>query len=411
MIEILSNNHFEKIMDLFDSAKQSIRIVSPFLTKSMTDKLCRVVADQHISCTFITRLYIEDLVAKANSIEALSDMLSAGLDVLAVKGLHAKLYIFDDSSAVVGSANFTSSGFKSNIELSLLIQDEPELLQEIIAYFDSFSTKVASHPEAHLSNSVLEDAQKRYLAHWSEKKSSGIIRSGKMYGASLDKKSAFSSTSDLTKELDDARKDNDLIFSLFRETEKQEQIHFPQTIWMKLSGAADDRLQPDEPLPMSCVDLNGKKIYVSNYPFKVQSIKDGDEIYMAALTTDLKGRNQPVIVGRGHLRSFDDSNYILPKWVEEYPWMDRYPWYAVINDCKIVDASVNKGIPMDSVWEALGSDTYLSSFGRSEDIASVAKKHYQKAHIRLSGNAKVFIDKRLDSFFEQYGCIDYISDE
>lgn len=411
MIEILSNNHFERIMDLFDGAKHSIRIISPFLTKSMTDRLCKAVLEQNISCRFITRLYIEDLIAKANSLEAIADMISAGIEVLAVKGLHSKLYIFDDSSAVIGSANFTSSGFKSNIELSLLIQDEPVLLHEILEYYGSFERTVTSFPEAHITEAIIADAHKRYMAHWREKKGTGVSRSGKMYGAALDKKSAFVSTTELTKELDNARKDNDLIFSLFRETEKQEQILFSHTIWMKLSGVADDRLQPGEPLPMSCVDLEGKKVYVSNYPFKVQSIKDDDEIYMAALTTDLKGRNQPVIVGRGHLRAFKDSNFVLPKWMIDYPWMDRYPWYAVIKDCKVIDTSVNNGIPMDTIWQALGSDTYMASFGRNEDISSVAKKHYQKAHIRLSGNAKVYIDERLDALFKQYGAVDYQSEE
>ena len=48
------------------------------------------------------------------------------------------------------------------------------------------------------------------------------------------------------------------------------------------------------------------------------------------------------------------------------------------------------------VWEALGSDTYIASFGRNEDIPSVGRKHYQKAHIRLSGNAKEFTDHQFD---------------
>lgn len=66
-------------------------------------------------------------------------------------------------------------------------------------------------------------------------------------------------------------------------------------------------------------------------------------------------------------------------------------------------------IPLDEVWDALGSDTYLASFGRHESIPAVSRKHYQKAHIRLSGNAKQYIDKRLDTLFEQFGAIHYIS--
>ena len=64
---------------------------------------------------------------------------------------------------------------------------------------------------------------------------------------------------------------------------------------------------------------------------------------------------------------------------------------------------------MDEIWDALGSDTYISSFGRNEDIAAVGRKHYQKAHIRLSGNAKDLIDKKFDALKKKYGVIIYNS--
>ena len=54
--------------------------------------------------------------------------------------------------------------------------------------------------------------------------------------------------------------------------------------------------------------MNNGIWYLSNYPFKVHSVKDNDEIYFAALTTDVKGKNQPVIVGRGHLVGFTEEN-------------------------------------------------------------------------------------------------------
>lgn len=59
------------------------------------------------------------------------------------------------------------------------------------------------------------------------------------------------------------------------------------------------------------VSMNNGIWYLSNYPFKVHSVKDNDEIYFAALTTDVKGKNQPVIVGRGHLVGFTEENYVI----------------------------------------------------------------------------------------------------
>lgn len=75
----------------------------------------------------------------------------------------------------------------------------------------------------------------------------------------------------------------------------------------------------------------------------------------------------------------------------------------------IFDSEVCNGIPMNVIWDELGSDTYISSFGKNENIAQVAIKHHQKAHIRLRGNAKEYIDNKLEHLFEKYGSLMYES--
>ena len=42
MIELLTNNHLDKILDLFDGVQKEVKIISPFLTMSMAEKLCEV---------------------------------------------------------------------------------------------------------------------------------------------------------------------------------------------------------------------------------------------------------------------------------------------------------------------------------------------------------------------------------
>ena len=46
-----------------------------------------------------------------------------------------KLYLIDDDIGILGSANFTESGLNSNVELSLYIENEPELLKLLHDYF------------------------------------------------------------------------------------------------------------------------------------------------------------------------------------------------------------------------------------------------------------------------------------
>lgn len=409
MIELLTNNHFDKILDLFDSTAEEIKIISPFLTMSMAERLCDVVNKRQIKCKFITRFYLEDMIAKANSLDALEMLMNNGIAVYIVKKLHTKLYLFDKGYAILGSANFTNGGFKSNIELSLLLSEEAQIMKELQIYFDNMAETLKTAKNGTLTAAMIAEARKSYASLFSSKKGSGITRSTLIYGASLNKFSDLTSSKDIWDELGRCKGEEDIIHTMFKETEKAEQIKYPFNIWLKFDGEGNDRLKGDEPFDLTVITENGRTLYLSNYPFKVNSVKDGDEIYFAGLTTDKRGINQPVIIGRGHLAGFAEKNKASDDMIQQYPWMDRYPWYCVITDCEIIDAPLKEGIPMDIVWDALGSDTYLASFGRAEDTKAVARKHYQKAHMRLSGNAKQYIDQKLNQLKTTYGTIQYQS--
>ena len=410
MIELLTDNHFDKILDLFDSARKEIRIISPFLAVSMAEKLCEAIEKSHVKCIFITRFYLEDMIAKASSLDALELLVKNGVEVYIVKKLHTKLYLFDQDNAILGSANFTNGGFRSNIELSLLINGEEKITEELRAYFDDMAGRLKTAKDGTLTADMLAKARKSYMDLFQSKKGKGKIRSALICGAVLDKRSNLTDTKDIWEELDKCEGEEDLICTLFREMEREEQIKYPYTIWLKFAGEGDDRLAGDEPFPMTAVTENGSTYYLSNYPYRAGAVKDGDEIYLAGLTTDKRGKNQPVIVGRGHLAGFSEENVVSDEMIRQYGWMKRYPWYCVITDCEVTDAPLKEGLPLDAVWDALGSDTYIASYGRGEDIAAVARKHYQKAHIRLSGNAKQYIDRKLDELKGRYGVVRYESD-
>lgn len=410
MIEVLTDNHYQAITELFHTAHRSIRIISPFLTDSMADLLCDVVIQKKIPCTFVTRVYINDIFHRANSVDALEKMLQAGITVYAVKGLHTKLYLFDHDAAVLGSANFTSGGLKTNIELSLLFSREPAVLDSLHNYWDDFLARIKPCPDALVTPAMIEDARKRLDSLWKANKNPGTTESIKMYGAMLTRKTEYT-TDEAQAEIQKTAAENDLVYDLFRETEMVSEIKYPHTIWLKFDGDAAERIAGDEPFPMIRVELQGKQVYVQNYPRRPMSVKDGDEVYLAAITTDARGKNQPVIVGRGHLRGFSADDHVPDAWVRTHEWMKDYPWYCVVENCEMLDTTSANGIPLDSLLRKLGSDTYLVSFGRNESIQAVSQKHYQKAHIRLSGNAKDEIDRQFEKLKKVYGSLFYASEK
>lgn len=407
MIEILTDNHYDKIMDVFETTKKQIKIVSPFLSMNMAKKLCDIVNNHNVQCTFITRFYLEDMFAKANSIDAIELMMNSGIEVYALKGLHTKLYLFDDNVGVVGSANFTSGGFVSNFELSLMAVEETELLSDLHDYYDDMVEKVKQSAEGIITAKILADARVKYKRLLDNKKSDNSTTSIYMYGAELDKKKYDSVDWKISEVISSIGK-KDIMQEVFREN--IEEVKYDYTVWLKFDGEGNDRLNPHEKFPMVNVLLDGKKVYIENYPFKVGAIKDGDVVYLAAITTDTKGKNQPVIVGRGTMRGFTEKNYVQPLWILNHDWMERYPYYCVLKEAKILNTGVSNGIPLSVVWDELGSNTYAASFGRNETLVEVARKHYQKAHMRLSGNAKNFIDIKLAELEDKYGFIEYLSE-
>ena len=76
-----------------------------------------------VSCTLVTRTDLRDFAAGASSLDTLCSLAGQGVAVRTLSGLHAKIYIFDNSSALVTSANATASGLWHNRECGLSTWD------------------------------------------------------------------------------------------------------------------------------------------------------------------------------------------------------------------------------------------------------------------------------------------------
>jgi hypothetical protein len=64
------------------------------------------------------------------------------MEVLTNNHYEKILDLFDEDCGVLGSANFTAGGFKSNIELSLLMGQKDNILTELHSYFDELLSKI-----------------------------------------------------------------------------------------------------------------------------------------------------------------------------------------------------------------------------------------------------------------------------
>jgi hypothetical protein len=108
-------------LDRVKQAKNTVLLVSPFMKFNVVSTIYRELASKWISVRTITRCKTMDFAAGASDIDAVYAL--SGLDrpdgrmqLRIDNRLHAKIFVFDEEVAFVGSSNLTFSGLQTNYE-------------------------------------------------------------------------------------------------------------------------------------------------------------------------------------------------------------------------------------------------------------------------------------------------------
>ncbi len=421
MIEIVTEEHSKLIKSLFTKTNDSIRIISPFLSKDTAVLFCDA-ARKGVDCSFVTRFYLQDFVDGSNSIEGIQMMIDSSVKVYALIALHTKLYLFGKSDAIVGSANFTNGGLLRNVELSLHFNNEEHVLKELEDYFEEIRSKIELDPDGRITQEMLDDMKDRYTKQKEKKKQPGDTNyTVFMRGAALDRKakSVKDNTGDAIAEIKnhiDERKD-DVVFIALGGSRDDISYKTPQNIILKFSASAKKRADGNKPMDMHSFIDGGKSVYISNFSEarknSAKSVEDGDETFFCVHSYDKNGKESPLIVGKGFFRKYNSNNDARKKdWITQFKWLTEYPIYCVISEAKVINAPVNCGIPLREMIDALGYKTYLHTRDNPEKYPKekVAKAHGQQAMLALTPEAKDYLDKRLEELGKQYGWVNYKSE-
>ncbi len=133
--------HFEAALD---RVRSELIIATPYIKRSEAQRVCaRLLAApsrQVPRLRLITDLRAESVLAGALDMDALRvfhDTIQSS-EIITLPHLHAKVYIFDSSLAVVGSANLTAAGLDSNYEYGVGIRDRA-LVESIKDDMDAYA--------------------------------------------------------------------------------------------------------------------------------------------------------------------------------------------------------------------------------------------------------------------------------
>ena len=128
----------ESIRDLFSKAKNTLRILSPYVDASVIDYLKDVKKDVHIQFLTVPSRYgnnpiLERLKQSMNNLEI--KYLFESKNEIQQFQIHAKIIIRDKDRIYIGSANFRDTSILYNLESGIVSEDE-KMINEYASIYD-----------------------------------------------------------------------------------------------------------------------------------------------------------------------------------------------------------------------------------------------------------------------------------
>ena len=147
------------------TSNSSLLIASPFITRQPLQRLAELLAQpKSMQVKILTNLAIDSMIQGTTDPSALLDFCSAvpSTEVRHLPGLHAKVYIADDHSAIISSSNLTGGGLYTNYEYGILLS-ESSLVSGVANDLEGYSKLGAQINEVDLAKlaSAAKDLQAR----------------------------------------------------------------------------------------------------------------------------------------------------------------------------------------------------------------------------------------------------------
>ena len=112
-IRLIDGGWGKEFADALRVDASELRIICPFIKLGALESL---LSHQPSKVQVITRFNLADFAEGVSDVAGLRKLLDSGASVRGVRNLHAKLYLFGESRAMITSANLTSAALGWNHE-------------------------------------------------------------------------------------------------------------------------------------------------------------------------------------------------------------------------------------------------------------------------------------------------------
>ncbi|HSB70623.1 MAG TPA: phospholipase D-like domain-containing protein [Candidatus Methylomirabilis sp.] len=116
-------------------ASTSLILCAPYVGRGPCDRVRRrlvTLRDTEFEMTMLTDLSRDNILSGATDVSAIVDVVRDFPTAMIrfLPSLHAKIYVADETCAIITSANLTDSGLSRNLEYGMLF-DEPQTVRQI----------------------------------------------------------------------------------------------------------------------------------------------------------------------------------------------------------------------------------------------------------------------------------------
>ena len=350
-----------------------LRIICPFIKAGAIDSL---LSWQPGAVQTITRFNLADFAEGVSDIAALQKLLNVGASVRGVRNLHAKLYLFGTSRAIITSANLTESALKRNHEFGM-VSDDAAVIEVCRAYFDRLWQRAGC------------DLQHGQVNAWNETVTARRVHGGRPDGQT---------------DLDDFGADAGLL--------GPPPVQLPVAVadapqaFVKLNGTVADRSFLSAST-FEAIERSGCH-RVACYPTskRPRNVKDGAVIYMGRFTRNPNDiRVFGWAIGMQHEPVRDDAT---PAEIERRPWKEQWSRYIRVDRAEFVAGTMQNGVSLNELMDTLKENSFASTQrNAAQGRGNTDPRHAyrQQAAVELSGEGHAWLSKRLQDKFEAHGKI------
>ena len=349
-----------------------LRIICPFIKVGALESL---LSHRPANVQVITRFNLDDCAAGVSDIAALRKLLQIGAGVRGVRNLHAKLYLFGESRAVITSANLTEAALNLNHEFGVVAEDA-ETIEGCRAYFDDLWQRAGN------------DLQPAQVDAWEEAVTAARV-----------------GLHDESVSLGDFGADVGVVEQAAIQRPTVAPGVAPQA-FVKFLGESNNRV----PLSFSTIkeiELAGCHSAVC-YPARrrPRGVKDDAIIFTARLTSD---PNDMRIFGRAIGRAYTDgSDDATPADIERRSWKAKWSRYIRVRNPEFVAGTMDNGVSLNELMDTHRANAFAST--QRNAVRGVGNTNPRKAcssqaAVELSTESLLWLSERLQASFNAYGKI------